>query len=192
MKALTSCQDEIKIAEELLAKANADYKAAALEAFEEGRLEEIIEASWREIHSESGVRIYCDKCFVISPNALWHERCPHCGAHMTNSRIVYKTVERPSFLQEVNEKVAPQAPKEKVHIKRPQKEDMIERAVDLQSMYKEITDRQISQSDFAKKAGIPQSSFSQYVSGRVSCNDERYERICAAYKECVGHEFVRA
>ena len=185
---IKSKMDAIRLAEEMLAEAKEDYKQAAMLALEEGRLEEIQFGNWREIYSESATKVYCDKCFAYAPNALKLERCPHCGARMKNALISPVFVERPKFLNEVNETAPVTETVKKEKLKPGDKKYL--RAESAKQMLHELRYNGFGQYKTAKRLGVDQSSISAWERGKVVPREKVFLALCDYYKECFGKEFV--
>lgn len=210
-KTLKELQESIAEAQALVADAEKEYREAAMQAFEEGRLEEITVGSWREIHSEKGVKVYCDRCFTISPQALRHERCPHCAAKMSNAQIYYHTVEKPHYLSNIIEKTrdnglatAVATPNENTTTTLTSEEVKVA-SVDCAAIAtgEERKEMACGIIKAFKKEGIPYKKIGELAEITESCianwavktgvpRDKAYNRLCNAYKDYFGKDYACA
>lgn len=190
-------QEQIEAAEALVTEAKEAYREAAMSAFEEGRLEEIIYANWREIYGEAGVKVYCDACFSISPQGLRHERCPHCGARMRNAQIVYHKVQRPSYLKTVIDKM-PQTEEEKAEAKTTSKKKSekksqyaaVERKKDIISgIIAAFHNDKVTYKALAELTGLKESNIQNWAVRQSAPRDAAYTTLVKAYKDYFGKEY---
>ena len=190
-------QEQIEAAEALVTEAREAYREAAMSAFGEGRLEEIVYANWREIYSEAGKKVYCDSCFVISPQTLYHERCPHCGARMRNAHIIYHKVERPDYLKTVVDKL-PQTEEKKAEVNTPSKEKSekksqyaaVERKKDIISgIIAEFHNDKVTYKALAELTGLKESNIQNWAVRQSAPRDAAYATLVKAYKDYFGEEY---
>lgn len=208
-KTLKEYQNDISEAEKLLADAQKEYREAAMRAFDEGRMEEFISGAWREIHSDSGVKVYCDQCFTISPNAVKHERCPKCGAHMGNASVVYRKVEQTPTLIKINEQSRPEnalsvsdkpsldTDKTVQNVGRPSKPPLTaldcvgdKRGDCAQKIIKEFHDNKMTYSDIGALTELSTSSIANWATRQSTPRDGAFHKLCKAYKDYFGKEYV--
>ena len=199
-RTLKELQESIAEAQALVADAEKEYREAAMQAFEEGRLEEIVYASWREIYSETGKKVYCDACFAISPQTLYHERCPHCGAKMRNAQIVYHKVERPNYLKTVIDKL-PQTEEKKAEVNTTSKEKSgkksqdaaVERKKDIISgIIAAFHNDKITYKALAELTGLKESNIQNWASRQSAPRDYAYATLVKAYKDYFGKDYACA
>lgn len=204
MRTLKELQADISEAEKMLADAQKEYREAAMQAFDEGRMEEVSFGEWRERHFDGGVKIYCNQCYTISPQTLWHERCPKCGARMKNAKIAYKKVEPPTAdYNSFNTASSNDKPTESVTtltakpLSEPNKgemkaEDVVgdSRKEAASGIIKAFRENKINYNGIATLTGIPVSSLYNWGCGQAAPREEAYKKLCKAYKENFGREYM--
>lgn len=196
-KTLKELQAQIEEAEALAKEYQEEYKQAALKAFDEGRLEEVLEAEWCEIHGDGYVKVYCTRCFSISPSGLKHDRCPACGARMRNARIVYKKVEKtPALVETLAKKVSQEKPLEVSSISDKTAGRPKDKAT-APNIHGEVAKgiinafmrKGVSQGKLAKISGCSQGAISQYHLGKIAPHKASYDKLCDAYRGYFGEDF---
>ena len=172
-------------AQKLLEETKKEYTEAIVEAAESGEIEAVIRGTWKERSGISGLKVYCSECRAISPNAVKHERCPHCGAIMSNSSIVVRFVEstivEPKSIPDFTVTVV-----EKKHRSKTIDNELVKREVI--AMLKDLKSFGMTYTDIGAKINYDYSGISKWAKGKLGISQEKLDALRALYKETFNRE----
>ena len=198
MSNLESYKNNLKAAQELCVQAQREYEDFVVQLVKEGKMEEIVEAEWRERTVMKGdvgtLRIFCNHCMAYARTPIKSRRCPYCGAHMTNGADVPKFA-TPDFVDEASVNYAPVTADIVEVPSKDATEDVSNN--DGQNISPELkrlrfaidsiqSHMQCTQKDVAEFLGMKPSQLCKYFHYDIKPRKATMEKICEVYKDVVG------
>lgn len=198
MSNLESYKNNLKAAQELHEQAQREYDDFVVQLVKEGKMEEIVEAEWRERTVMKGdvgtLRIYCDHCMAYARTPIKSRRCPYCGAHMTNGTDVPKFA-TPSFVDDVSANYSPVPINDEQAQVNATPADVSDNAE--QNISQELkrfrfaiegirSHMQCTQKVVAELLGMKPSQLCKYFHNDIKPRKATMEKICEVYKDIVG------
>ena len=198
MPNLESYKNNLKAAQELCVQAQREYEDFVVHLAKEGKMEEIVDAEWRERTVMKGdvgtLHIYCDHCMAYARTPIKSRRCPYCGAHMTNGFDLPKFA-TPAFVDDESDNYSTAPINDEQARDNAAPADVSDNAE--QNISPELkrfrfaigeiqSHMQCTQKDVAELLGMNKSQLCKYFHSDIKPRRATMEKVCEVYKDVVG------